>query len=273
MMDRANPKDGGRLSRYKDRGDKTPRVLITGSSGGIGFELARSFGKRGCELIINGSHEQRLLSAKERLEKEFARPVTAVVEDLSLPGGAKALHRQVANAGIGVDILVNNAGMGLLAATDEIDFEADESLMRLNMIALVQLCKLYLPEMYRRGSGKILNIASVAAFQPGPYNSTYFASKAFVLSYSRAIRYEARRRGVDVCALCPNSTKTGFFDKEGIRTPPMSAEPQAVAEYAYHKLTRNKAVIVPGLVNNLTRAIPSGVKMRLVAMMKDMGKE
>jgi short-subunit dehydrogenase len=249
------------------------RVLITGSSGGIGFEMARSFAKRGYGLIINGSNEQRLLSAKERLEKEFAGPVAAFVEDLSLPGGAKALHEQVANAGIEVDVLVNNAGMGLLAATEEIDFEADESLMRLNMIALVQLCKLYLPEMYRRGSGKILNIASVAAFQPGPYNSTYFASKAFVLSYSRAIRYEAKGRGVQVCALCPNSTKTGFFGKEGMQTPPMSVEPQAVAEYACRKLARNKAVMVPGLANNLTRVIPSNLKMRLVAMMKDMREE
>jgi short-subunit dehydrogenase len=248
------------------------RVLITGSSGGIGFELARSFGKRGHHVIINGANGERLLAAKERLEKEFESDVDAFVQDLSLPGGAKALYEQVRHAGLEVDILINNAGMGTFGTSEEIDFEADETLMRLNMIALVQLCKLYLPEMYRRGSGKILNVASVAAFQPGPYQSTYFASKAFVLSYSRAIRHEAKSRGVQVCALCPNSTKTDFFGKEGLQAPPMSADPGDVAEYAYHKLMRNKGVMVQGFANNFTRVIPSGLKIRLVAMMKDMDK-
>jgi short-subunit dehydrogenase len=248
------------------------RVLITGSSGGIGFELARSFSKRGHDIIINGMNGERLLAARERLEMEFGRIVEAFVQDLSLPGGPEALYEQVRGAGLDVDILINNAGMGTFGTSEEIDFETDETLMRLNMIALVQLCKLYLPQMYRRGSGKILNVASVAAFQPGPYQSTYFASKAFVLSYSRAIRYEAKSRGVQVCALCPNSTKTDFFEKEGIQAPPMSADPGDVAEYAYRKLMSGKGVMVQGFVNNFTRVIPSGLKIRLVAMMKDMGK-
>lgn len=193
-------------------------------------------------------------------------------QDLSQPGGARALYEKVKQSGLTVDILVNNAGMGLLAPTEEIDFEADEVLMRLNMIALVQLCKLYLPEMYQRGSGKILNVASVAAFQPGPYNSTYFASKAFVLSYSRAIRYEAKDRGVQVCAVCPGSTKTQFFDKEGLETPVVADSPEMVAEYAYRKFMQNKEVIVPGLMNRLSRIMPTSVKIKLVAMMKDLKK-
>ena len=244
-------------------------VLITGGSSGIGYELARSFSRRGHRVIIVGSNENRLITAKERLEKEFRHKVEAFVQDLSISGGAKALYDQVAQAGLTVDILINNAGIGLLAATEEIDFKADEALMQLNMIALVQLCKLYLPDMYQRGNGKILNVASVAAYQPGPYNSTYFASKAFVLSYSRAIRFEAKDRGVQVCTLCPNSTKTQFFDKEGIKVPPMSADPETVAEYAYHQLTRNKSVMVPGLLNKVMCKIPSGLKIGLVAKMKD----
>jgi short-subunit dehydrogenase len=248
------------------------QVLITGGSGGIGFELARSFSKREYHIIINGSNADRLAVAKTRLEKEFGRVVEAFVQDLSRAGGAKSLYGQIIQAGLEVDILVNNAGIGLIDATEEIDYEADEAMMRLNMIALVQLCKLFLPGMYRRGSGKILNIASVAAFQPGPYNSTYFASKAFVLSYSRAIRYEAKDRGVQVCVLCPNTTKTGFFDREGIEAPPMSVEPETVAEFACRELTRNKAIMVPGFMNNLTRIAPASLKMRLVAMMRNLRK-
>jgi short-subunit dehydrogenase len=248
------------------------QVLITGGSGGIGFEFARSFSKRGYDVIINGSNADRLTAAKVRLEKEFGRVVEAFVEDLSQSGGAKNLYEQIVRAGLEVDILVNNAGIGLVDATEEIGYEADETLMRLNMIALVQLCKLFLPGMYRRGSGKILNIASVAAFQPGPYNSTYFASKAFVLSYSRAIRFEAKDRGVQVCTLCPNTTKTGFFDKEGMQTPPGCADPAAVAEYAFRQLMRNKEIMVQGFMNNLSRIGPASLKMRLVAMMRRLRK-
>jgi short-subunit dehydrogenase len=248
------------------------QVLITGGGGGMGFEFARSFSKRGYRIIINGSNADRLAAAKARLEKEFGRAVEVIAQDLSRPGGAKSLYEQIVRAGLEVDILVNNAGIGLVDATEEIDYEADETLMRLNMIALVQLCKLFLPGMYRRSSGKILNVASVAAFQPGPYNSTYFASKAFVLSYSRAIRYEAKERGVQICALCPNTTKTGFFDREGMEMPPGCADPGTVAEFACCQLMRNKAVMVPGFMNNLTRIAPAGLKMRLVAMMRNLRK-
>jgi short-subunit dehydrogenase len=248
-------------------------VLITGGSSGIGFELARVFSKREYHIIINGANETRLAAAKDRLEKEFGRTVDAFVQDLSQSGGAKTLYEQIRQASHQVDILINNAGMGLLAPTEEIDFEADEVLMRLNIIALVQLCKLYLLEMYRRGNGKILNIGSVAAFQPGPYNSTYFASKSFVLSYSRAIRFEAKDRGVQVCTLCPGTTKTQFFDKEGLQTPVMADDPEKVAEFAYRKLASNTEVMIPGLFNKLSRLMPTGLRMRLVALMRNLPKK
>jgi short-subunit dehydrogenase len=238
----------------------------------MGFEMARAFAQRKHPLIISGSREGRLSAAKALLEKEFGRTVETVAQDLSQPGGAEALHDKVAQAGIEVEILVNNAGMGLLAASEEIDFKADEALMRLNMIALVELCKLYLPEMYRRGHGKILNVASVAAFQPGPYNATYFASKAFVLSYSRAIRHEAKDRGVQVCTLCPGTTRTDFFEKEGMEVPPMADSPERVAQFAYRHLMRNQTVMVPGLMNRLSLLIPTGARIGLSAMMKDLKK-
>jgi short-subunit dehydrogenase len=248
------------------------RVLITGGSSGIGFELARSFSKRGYYIVINGSSADRLAAARARLEEEFGRTVMAFPQDLGRPGGAKGLYEQIIRTGLDVDILINNAGTGLVDATEEIDYEADETMMHLNMIALVQLCKLFLPGMYSRGSGKILNIASVAAFQPGPYNSTYFASKAFVLSYSRAIRFEAKDRGVQVCVLCPNTTKTGFFEREGMQAPPTCGDPETVAEFAYRSLMQNKGVIIQGFMNQMTRIMPAGPKMRLVAMMRKLRK-
>lgn len=249
-----------------------PTVLITGGSTGIGFEMARAFSKREHSVLINGANEKRLLAAKNQLEKEFGRPVKTFVQDLGSSGGAKSLYHQVKEAGHEVDILVNNAGMGLMDATEEIDYDQDEKMMHLNMISLVQLCKLFLPQMYARGSGKILNVSSVAAYQPGPYNSTYFASKSFVLSYSRAIRYEAKNRGVQICTLCPGSTKTPFFEKEGVVVPPMTDTPEMVAEYAYRHLMKNKSIIIPGMMNKISRIIPSGWKIALVAKMKDLGK-
>lgn len=245
-------------------------VAITGGSGGIGYQLARAFSKRGRMLLINGTNQERLDKAKARLEKEFGREVKTALQDLSLPGAAASLQGKLDAMGFEPDILVNNAGMGTIGASEEIDFAADEKLMQLNMVALVQLCKLYLPRMYKRGSGKILNVASVAAFQPGPYNSTYFASKAFVLSYTRAIRFEAKEKGVQVCAVCPGSTKTEFFDKEGISTPVIADDPEKVAEYTYKKFMRDRGVVVPGAMNQLSRVIPTGLRMKLVAMMKEL---
>lgn len=249
-----------------------PVVLITGGTTGIGFEMARSFCKRGHTVLISGTSAERLLNAKTRLAQEFEYPVGTFVQDLSIPGGAKALVQQLNEAGHQVDVLVNNAGMGLMGATEEINMQEDEKMLRLNMVAVVDLCKLLLPAMYQRGRGKILNVASVAAYQPGPYNSTYFASKSFVLSYSRAIRYEAKKHGVQVCTLCPGSTNTPFFEKEGLETPPLVTSPEVVAEYAIHGLMRDKAIIVPGLMNKVSRILPSAWKIALVAKMKDLGK-
>ncbi|MFV0465564.1 MAG: SDR family NAD(P)-dependent oxidoreductase [Lachnospiraceae bacterium] len=242
-------------------------ALITGGSSGIGYELARIFSKNGYHIIINGSNKEKLENAKKGLEKEFKNTVQTFVQDLSKPGSAQKLYDQIQNADLEIDILINNAGIGLMDATELIDFTADEQLMHLNVISLVQLCKLFLPQMYRRGKGKILNLASVAAFQPGPFNSTYFASKSFVLSYSRAIRFEAKQKGIQVCTLCPGTTKTKFFDREGIKAPPAAVEPQVVAEYAYRKLMKNQEIIIPGTFNKFSRMIPVSLRIRLSAMM------
>jgi len=123
--------------------------------------------------------------------------------------------------------------------------------------------------MYDRGSGKILNTASIGAFQPGPYSSTYFASKAFVLSYSRAIRYEAKKKGVQVCAVCPGATKTDFFNKEGLKTPAYAVSAEKVAKSAYRQLMRNIEVSIPGFIIKVMHLFPTRVKMSFVAKLKE----
>lgn len=243
-------------------------VLITGGTSGIGFELARCFARDGCGVIIVSSSSERLQKAKREIEDEFGAVVLTYREDLGRLGAAIELFNRIKEDNLNVSILVNNAGIGLAGSTDKIDILQDESMLTLNIINLVELSKLYIAEMYRKGSGKILNVSSTGAFQPGPNTSTYFASKAFVLSYSRAIRYEAREKGVQVCTLCPGSTKTEFFIREGMKTPQNAMTAEEVARYAYKRFLKNKEIIVPGLVNKIMLRIPVRLRMMAIARIK-----
>jgi short-subunit dehydrogenase len=126
--------------------------------------------------------------------------------------------------------------------------------------------------MYKRKQGKILNVASIGGFQPGPYTSTYFASKAFVINYSRAIRFEARKQNVDVCVLCPGTTKTDFFRKEGVETPSNAMSAEKVAQYAYLKFLKNKEIIIPGFTNRILLLLPTIIKMFGIAHKKGQKK-
>lgn len=243
-------------------------VLITGGTSGIGFELARLFAKNDYGVIIVGSSEEKLLQSKQVLESEFSTKIQIYRQNLSEIGAALALYQKIKTAQLEIDILVNNAGVGLVGPTEQIELAHDENMMVLNVINLVEICKLFIKDMYLAGRGKILNVASTGAFQPGPYTSTYFASKAFVLSYSRAIRYEAQEKGVQVCVLCPGATKTNFFHREGTETPLNAMPADKVAQYTYEQFMKNKEVIVPGVINQMIRAIPIKIKMRIVANMK-----
>lgn len=244
-------------------------VLITGGTSGIGFELAKNFARDGYGVIIVSSNSERLQKAKQKLEDEFDKKVLTYQQDMGKIGAAIQLYNRIKEDNLNISILVNNAGIGLVGPTDKIDLQRDESMMILNVINLVELCKLYISDMYRQGNGKILNVSSTGAFQPGPYTSTYFASKAFVLNYSRAIRYEAKEKGVQVCTLCPGATKTNFFIQEGTKTPSSAMTAEEVARYAYKRFMKNKDIIVPGLVNRIIRCIPVKLKMMVVAKMKN----
>lgn len=243
-------------------------VLITGGTSGIGYALAEQFAQNGYGIVIAASNQRRLEKAKENLEKRYFVPVKIYKQDLAKMKGAQELYQKIKKDNIQIDVLVNNAGYGQIGAAEEIDFEKDSRLMVLNMISVTELCKLFLKDMYCKNRGKILNVASTGAFQPGPYTASYYASKAYVLSYSRAIRREAKKKNVQVCALCPGTTNTEFFHRIGKETPRGAMTPEKTAAYAYHKLMKNKEIIVPGILNKMVRIVPVKIKMLFVAWIK-----
>ncbi|URZ07489.1 SDR family NAD(P)-dependent oxidoreductase [Clostridium felsineum] len=243
-------------------------ALITGGTSGIGLELVRNFARNGYNIVIVSSNSESLKKVKQKLENEFDVKVVTYKQDMGKIGAATQLYGRIKEDNLDISILVNNAGIGLVGSTDRIDLQDDESMMILNVINLVELCKLYISDMYDKGKGKILNVSSIGAFQPGPYTSTYFASKAFVLSYSRAIRYEAKKKGVQVSTLCPGATKTNFFHREGTITPRSAMTAEEVAVYAYKLFMKNRSVIVPGFTNRIKNWLPVKLKMMFVAKMK-----
>lgn len=243
-------------------------VLITGGTGGIGYALARVFAANKYNIIIVSSNFENLQITQKKLQEEFPVTVNIFEQDLSQRKAAETLYANIQAENIDVDILVNNAGYGLVGPTEQIDFCDDEKMMILNMLSLVELCKLFLPDMYKKQHGSILNISSTGVFQPGPFTSTYFASKAFVLSYSKAIRFEAQKHGVQVCTLCPGATKTDFFAREGVPLPKTSMSAEKVAEYAYRQLIKNKSVFIPGFINRVMQVLPTNIRMLGIAKMK-----
>lgn len=244
------------------------QVLITGGSSGIGFELAKKFAADGYGIILAASNADKLLAAKQIIEDSYHVSVSTYIFDLAEPGMAERLFEAVEVDGHVVDVLVNNAGIGTIGATEQIPIEKDETLMVLNMMAPVVLTKLFLKDMYERKTGRILNVCSTGAYQPGPYTSTYYASKSFLLSYTKAVRFEAKQYGVSVCALCPGTTDTGFFERAGSKTPGGAMPAEKVADYAYKHFMRGKAEIIPGLVFRLMKLCPVPIKTAVIAWVK-----
>ncbi|MDD7403117.1 MAG: SDR family oxidoreductase [Butyribacter sp.] len=244
-------------------------VLITGATSGIGFALAQKFAQEQYALILVSSNIHRLEKAKKALEEKYpVCSVTVICQDLSIEGAAQKIFDSIKAQKLEVSVLVNNAGVGVIGEAVTNDSKKEEEMLQINMVAVTQLCRLFLQEMYRKKHGKILNVASVGAFQPGPYTAAYYASKAYVASYSRAIRYEAAKHYVGVCTLYPGTTRTGFFKKTGNKTPFYAMSPKKVAECAYEGLMKNKEIIVPGVLNQLLRLVPAKIKMPGVALLK-----
>jgi len=231
-------------------------ALITGASGGIGIEFARILAENKNNLIIVARSINKLNDLKRELEDKHNISIFSICKDLSHPDAAKEVYDELKEKGISIDYLINNAGFGDFGFFAESDWIKQEQMINVNVIALAYFTRLFLPDMICRRSGKILNVASTASFQPGPMMSVYFATKAFVLNFSQAIDNEVREHGITVTALCPGSTKSSFHNvaaKKGTTPPERNNIPSAreVAEYGYRAMMEGKSVAIHGFKNSL----------------------
>ena len=225
------------------------KALITGASSGIGKEIAAVLAHKGWELILVARRTQLL----EELAAELPTNCRIITADLSDPKACKDLYEQTKNDG--VDLLVNNAGFGLYGEFTSTDLEREEEMIELNIRAVHILCKLFVKDFAAKNSGYVLNVASSAAFMPGPLMAAYYASKAYVLRLTLALREELRRRGsrVVVSALCPGPVDTGFNGVAGVKFALPGLNSRRVAEYTVKQLMKGKGVIVPGFTMKMTR--------------------
>jgi short-subunit dehydrogenase len=248
-----------------------PIALITGASAGLGVEFARQLSKKGHRLVLAARRKDKL----DALAAELGN-ARAVGIDLSADGSAEKLVAEVERAGERIELLINNAGFGLHGRFDKAEPERLRQMVDLNCGTLTDLCRAVLPDMVERRAGAILNVASTAAFQPGPGMAVYFATKAYVLSLSEALHEEVRRFGVSVTALCPGPTKTEFGDVAGFTTSAkldrffMEAEP--VVRQGLDALERNKAIQITGSLNAIgafsTRLAPRSLVRKIAASLK-----
>jgi uncharacterized protein len=237
-----------------------PLALVTGASSGIGADLAREFGRHGYDLVLTARRVEPMRALADEL-KSLGANGTVIAADLSKPGASAALAAELASKGLTLDVLVNNAGLGAGGPFHESDPARVSEQLYVNVVALTELTRAVLPGMVARGRGRVLLVASTAAFQPGPSLAVYSASKAFVLSFGEAISYELRSTGVTVTTLCPGPTHTGFTEVAKTGSSALFDSPvasvmssAAVAREGYRALMVGKRVHVVGLMNKLVAA-------------------
>jgi short-subunit dehydrogenase len=234
-----------------------PSTLITGASSGLGVEFARLAAANGDDLVLVARSVEKLDLLADELRTAHGVKVTVLPYDLSSPASVDAIVRDLSAAGIVVHTLIANAGVGRLGAFAEQSPDDASNMLRLNVESLTMLIRALLPGMIERKAGRILTVASIAAFTPGPLMAVYFASKAYVLHFSVALRNELRGSGVTVTCLCPGPTKTGFQKTANMMDAPMFKKAHimdaaSVSNVGYDGMLKGKAIVVPGLSNKLT---------------------
>jgi uncharacterized protein len=252
-------------------------ALITGASSGLGYEFAYLFAQDHHNLILVARSEQKLAQLADELTQKYSISVKLIVKDLSQSNAPAEIFAEVQRSAISVNFLVNNAGFATYGLFAETDLEAELQMMQVNMITLTHLTKLFLPDMLQRQQGKILNVASTAAFQPGPLMAVYYATKAYVLSFSEALANEVQGTGVTVTALCPGPTASGFQQRADMEQSKLVSrqkimDAKTVARMGYQELMNNKTIVIPGLKNKLlalsVRFMPRSLVTQLVRNMQ-----
>ncbi|WP_058300736.1 SDR family NAD(P)-dependent oxidoreductase [Gorillibacterium timonense] len=227
-------------------------ALVTGATSGLGLEFVKLLAKDGYTLVLVARSEEKL---KQLQASGLGVESVILVKDLSLPHAAKEVFAELVRQQIEVDVLINNAGFGLMGAFDELELDQQMEMIQLNIGALTELTRLVLPGMKKRNRGSILNVASMAAFLPGPLMAVYYASKAYVLSFSEALAEELAGSAVTVTTLCPGPTKTQFgaaANAEGSRLFKRAMSADQVARQGYAAMKTGKRVIITGTLNRLS---------------------
>lgn len=231
-------------------------VLITGASSGIGYELAKIFAKNGFDLVLVARSELKLVNTALEFQQQYGISAIPIAKDLSEPDAARWLYDLLSSRQMKIDILINNAGFGAFGPFIETSWEEEQKMIQVNMTLLTEMCKLFSLDMIKRRYGKILNVASTAAFQAGPLMAVYYATKAYVLSFSEALANEMHGTGVTVSCLCPGPTHTDFHRRAEMTASKlintnMAMDVVPVARIGYKGLMRGKRLIIPGVRNKM----------------------
>ncbi len=257
--------------------DSGKTALITGASSGIGYELTKLFASDGYNLVLVARNQGQLMQIADELKEKYGVSVKVISKDLSAASASEEIFRELQQESIEIDALVNNAGFATYGLFSETDLAAELRMMQVNMVTLTHLTKLLLSGMLQRRRGKILNVASTAAFQPGPLMAVYYATKAYVLLFSEALADELRGTGVNVTALCPGPTESGFQKSANMEDSKLFSgevmDAQTVARIAYRGLMTNKTVVIPGLRNKIlvesVRIFPRKIVTRVVRNLQE----
>ncbi|MDY6902480.1 MAG: SDR family oxidoreductase [Cyanobacteriota bacterium] len=240
----------------KNQRQRRKTALITGACSGIGYELTCIFASQNYNLVLVDINKPRLIEISEKFIQEYGIHVKDIAIDLSISTSPEAIYLELQQASIQIDVLVNNAGFGIYGLFNETNLKSELEMIQVNVVCLTHLTKLFLKHMVEQGNGKILNVSSTAAFQPGPLMSVYFATKSYILSFSEAIANELEDTGVSVTVLCPGPTKSGFHQRTGTENSQRMKDmkmmdAKTVAEIGYRGLMAGQTVVIPGTKNRI----------------------
>lgn len=252
-------------------------ALVTGASSGIGLELANCLARGGYDLVLVARNREKLKQVASTLSHRHNVRVLILVKDLSRPAAPQKVFEELQRANVQIDVLVNNAGLGIYGPFVKGDVDQMLSVVQVNVTALTHLTRLFLPSMLERGQGRVLNVASTAAFQPGPLMAVYFASKAYVLSLSEALSNETEGSGVSITCLCPGPTQSDFQNRAQMSTSKLSESnlmsASQVANIGYRAMMRGQALVIPGKNNAFwawfTRLLPRSTTPKIVRRVQD----